>query len=166
MGSVIAIASLLVSVPALAAALWSARESAELRRIESERDARQEAVERQAQARNVAAWMCVHIGPDDRKSWFAAVANENPVPVDQATATFTSARGGLPSLTVSLVPPGRTFFELDSDEWRYGRQADELGFAPRPLTQAARFGVATLEFTDAGGNRWSRDSRGRIAEAS
>lgn len=162
MDTALAIASLVIAVPALAAAIWSARESWQLRQIENERDRKQDLLEKQAQARTIATWLCVHDGAGDEKRWFLALANESPVPVYDAVATI-AARYETPDLAIALVPPGRTYFELTRQEWRFGRQAEELGFAPRPLTQSTSFGVASLSFTDAGGHRWMRDDKGRIA---
>lgn len=48
MDTALAIASLVIAVPALAAAIWSARESWQLRQIENERDRKQDLLEKQA----------------------------------------------------------------------------------------------------------------------
>lgn len=165
MDSAIALMSLVFSVPALVAALWSAIEAHRLRRIESDRDAKQEQRDRQEQAREVSAWMSV-LEDEQSKRWFLTVVNSSANPVFQAR-TEISARFPVLPLDIALVPPGTTYFELPGKgkQWEWGRQLDELERAPRPLTAANVFKVSSLAFTDAAGNRWHRDDQGRLTAA-
>lgn len=161
--------ALVISVLALVAAAWSAVESWRLRQIEKRRDERQDAREKQEQARQVAAWMCVatqidaEFGVAPTRRCFLAVENSSQVPVYEGRATVAS-KYPVPDLTASLLPPGRTYFELRKKEWGYGVQAEELDVVPRPLTNAERFRVTLFTFTDAAGDRWSRDHQGRLSE--
>lgn len=163
--------ALVVSVLALLAAAWSAVESWRLRQIEKGRDERQDLREKQEQARQVAAWMCVaarindEFGAPPTRRWFLAVENSSQVPVYGARATVAS-KYPVPDLTAAMLPPGRTYFELSKNEWGYGVQADELDVVPRPLTNAERFRVTGFTFTDAAGDRWSRDHQGRLSATS
>ncbi|MCD0174212.1 hypothetical protein, partial [Micrococcus luteus] len=125
----------------------------------------------QEQARQVAAWMCVaarindEFGAPPTRRWFLAVENSSQVPVYGARATVAS-KYPVPDLTAAMLPPGRTYFELSKNEWGYGVQADELDVVPRPLTNAERFRVTAFTFTDAAGDRWSRDHQGRLSATS
>lgn len=161
--------TLAISLLALVAAGWSAFESWRLGRVERQRDQRQEDRERQEQARQVAAWMCVvaerehNLAATVRRRWFLAIENSSQVPVYDGHATITS-KYPVPALEAAMFPPGRTYFELGKNEWGYGVQSDELAIVPRPLTNAERFRVTSLAFTDAAGTRWTRDEQGRLAE--
>lgn len=162
------IATVIISVAALIVAWFSFQESRKMRGLEAGRDERQELRDRQDQARLVAAWMCVVLaggsgGTAGPNRWFLAVENASQVPVYDGEAAVASKYPVAP-LSIAMLPPGRTYFELSKSGWSYGQQVEELGFAPRPLTQATTFRVESLTFTDASGDRWSRDDSGRLAE--
>lgn len=160
--------TLVISVFAFLAAAWSAVESWRLGRVERERDRRDELRDRRQQASQVAAWLCgatltaPNFGAQPRQRWFLAVENASQVPVYQGRASVES-KFPVPDLTAFMLPPGRTYFELARGEWRYGVHAEELDVVPRPLTNAERFRVTSFAFTDAAGDRWIRDDRGRLS---
>ncbi|QGS22010.1 hypothetical protein [Micrococcus luteus] len=82
------------------------------------------------------------------------------------SGTTCPTTGRYTTMRDSTLPPGRTYFELSKNEWGYGVQADELDVVPRPLTNAERFRVTAFTFTDAAGDRWSRDHQGRLSATS
>ena len=156
--------SAVAALGALLAAVWAAKTSVNLFKIESARD--NTAAERAAmdQASGIAAW-CVY--SDDRERSHQKgiqVHNSSDAPVYdvviESTHSMTAkdAAQSMPPIKLSILPPGDyVVFEHPKYLWAFAEERDSLSCAIRPVSKNPQWIVTGQSFTDARGVRWVRE---------
>ena len=157
--------SVIIAVAALGAAVWSAKESAELRRVERERVERERDEARRQFAVKINAWIgvCPDVKP---RGWWLVVDNASAATIHEISAVLILKDEPV-VWNVGLIPPGRLHFAIDWNGRQVDKEArigDEIGIPVRPITLAERTRLAEVRFMDANGTRWSRDARGKLSE--
>lgn len=148
------------AVGALIAAIWAARVSRNLYRIEAARDFESGQRAEKEQASGIAAW-CVYSRAKDVGG--ILLHNSSDAPVFDVEVRSTYARKqNLPAelqapLKLSLLPPGDYVADADAKfNWSFPEPRESIDDTVRPITKNSQWIVKELYFTDAHGTRWVR----------
>jgi hypothetical protein len=154
-----------VSLGALIAAIVAAKSARKILDVELRRDDERDKAEQRQQAEKIAAWPTLapanpQLSRGSTIKWGIAVRNASELPVYQVGLIHESipAGGGRHTVVQELVPPG---------DWvLIGRTLYARADVPRTSLNEKvpdRDFVLSIAFTDAAGQRWTRDRDGRLA---
>lgn len=162
--------SAITTTMALGAALWAGLAAWKLHGIEVDREEARHLADKQRQAELVATWVswtdqpavaiCLPNGRTARSN--LAMQNGSAVPIYNVDVTYSVDSGELGTQKFSMLSPTGS-----SPHHRQIKCRGVENLLAKPRDPDARVDIRmTLSFTDAGGNRWTRDAAGLLSEVS
>jgi len=164
-----------VAIFALLAAVGAAIVAQRTFRIELSREHKAERRERQEQAALISAWCATRTDgkhPSGRALRAIIVRNASHAPAYDVTVCSTYAKKArseavqIKPVSIAVVPPGEYYIGEGDETFAWGfpeplaNHADHVA----PIMNNARWIVTSFEFTDAHGQTWCRDKRGRLEQ--
>ncbi|GAA3659118.1 hypothetical protein [Microbacterium marinilacus] len=153
---------------AFAAAIYTARTF----RMERSREDRSVARERREQAALVSAWCASrtdvkHASGRSLRGIMLRNASHAPAYDVVIESTYAQRKADDPEpvkpVSIAVVPPGEYFLqEGDKYPWDLPTDAQSLEGLLQPIMNNPKWIVTSLVFTDAHGETWQRDERGRL----
>lgn len=166
LGSFADIVTALTAIGALFAAIMGAKHAGRLFAVEAKRDDDSAARERQAQARQVFAWVASRIGEGEKKTYGVVVVNSSEQVIYDVEVHVAGA-GGVERrpVTLRILPPG-AYYLGESPEaygWEFASRLRSFDDEIRPLTKAKDRGVRGMTFRDSSNLTWARDEIGLLS---
>lgn len=164
-GSLAEWASALAAIGALIAAVWAARTSGRLFRVETQRDVQNWRREEAEQASRIAAWCVIHLKPSsglDREDGLL-IHNSSDAPVFDVEihSIYAPKQTDEPKeqapLRLTLLPPGDYVSTTHPKfHWTFPEESSNMTGAIRPVTKNDKWKVTSITFVDASGIQWVR----------
>lgn len=163
----------IVAIGALLAAIAAAIAAGRTFNIERKREHKSEQRERREQAALISAWCATRIDqkhPTGRGLRAIIVRNASHAPAYDVRVSSSYAKKARSTATeiapayIAVVPPGEYYIGEGDEGHAWAFPEPLAGHAEHvvPVMNNPRWIVTALEFTDAHGQTWCRDSRGRL----
>lgn len=165
LGSLADIVTALTAIGALFAAILGAKHAGRLFAVEAKRDDDSAARERQAQARQVFAWVASRIG-EDETTYGVVVVNSSEQAIYDVEVRVTGADGlERRPVALTILPPG-AYYLGESDAaygWEFASRLRSFEDEIRPVTKSKKRGIRGMTFRDSSNLTWARDEIGLLA---
>lgn len=168
LGSLADIVTALTAIGALFAAILGAKHAGRLFAVEAKRDDANAARERQAQARQVFAWVAARTreGEENPYEYGVVVANASDQIIYDVEVGVLGA-GGVERtpVTLRLLPPGVYYLPEKPQAYGWGFASPLRSFEReiRPVAKAKECGISGMTFRDSSNLTWARDEIGLLS---